>query len=136
MAKKEFRYKGFTLEELKAMSMDELVKIMPSDIRRSLLRGFTDSQKKLMKRIRESSEKIEKGEKTKPIRTHCRDMPILPEMIGMEFQIYNGKEFVRVTLTAEMIGHFLGEFTYNRSVVKHSSPGVGATRSSLFVPIR
>jgi len=136
MAKKEFRYKGYTLKELNAMSMDELVKIMPSRIRRSLKRGFTETQKKLIKKIRKVRKAIDKGETPKPIRTHCRDMPILPEMIGLDFEIYNGKEFVKVTITPEMLGHYLGEFTYNRQIVKHSAPGVGATRSSLFVPIK
>jgi len=136
MAKKEFKYKGYTLDGLKAMSMDELVKIMPSDVRRSLLRGFTESQTKLMGKIRKARKALDNGEKVKAVRTHCRDMPIIPEMVGLDFMIYNGKEFVKVTITQEMLGHYLGEFTYNRQIVKHSSPGVGATRSSLFVPIR
>ncbi|MEA1924455.1 MAG: 30S ribosomal protein S19 [Candidatus Altiarchaeota archaeon] len=136
MAKKEFKYKGYTLDELKAMSMDELVKIMPSDVRRSILRGFTESQTKLMGKIRKASKLLDNGEKVKVIRTHCRDMPIIPEMVGLDFMVYNGKEFVKVIITQEMLGHFIGEFTYNRAIVKHSSPGVGATRSSLFVPIR
>ncbi len=136
MAKKEFKYKGYTLDELKAMSMDDLVKIMPSDVRRSILRGFTESQTKLMGKIRKARKVLDAGGKVKVIRTHCRDMPIIPEMVGLEFMVYNGKEFVKVTITQEMLGHFIGEFTYNRSIVKHSSPGVGATRSSLFVPIR
>lgn len=63
-------------------------------------------------------------------------MPVLPEMIGLVFSIYNGKEFVDVEVGPEMIGHFLGEFALTRKPVKHSAPGVGATRSSLFVPIK
>ena len=136
MAKKEFKYKGHTLDELRGMSMDEFVKIMPSDVRRSILRGFTESQTKLMGKIRKARKVLDAGGDVKVIRTHCRDMPIIPEMVGLKFMIYNGKEFVKVTITQEMLGHFIGEFTYNRSIVKHSSPGVGATRSSLFVPIR
>ncbi len=136
MAKKEFRYKGYTLDELKAMSMDDLVKLMPSDVRRSLLRGFTENQTKLMRKIRKARKALDNGGKVKAVRTHCRDMPIIPEMVGLDFMIYNGKEFIKVTIKPEMLGHYLGEFTYNRQVVKHSSPGVGATRSSLFVPIR
>jgi len=136
MAKKEFKYKGYTLDDLMAMSMDDLVKIMPSDIRGSLSKGFTESQKKLMKTIRKRRKALGKGQNIKPIRTHCRDMPIIPEMVGLDFMIYNGKEFIKVNIQPEMLGHYLGEFTYNRAIVKHRSPGVGATRSSLFVPIR
>jgi len=133
---KIFTYRGYRLEELKKMSLDELVKIMPSRVRRSLKRGFTEQQKKLIERIRESRKILESGGTPKPILTHCRDMPILPEMVGLKFRIYNGKEFSLVEILPEMIGHYLGEFAMTRKPVKHSAPGVGATRSSLFIPIK
>ncbi len=136
MAKREFKYRGYTIEELKGMSMDKLVEIMPSRTRRALLRGFTDQQKKLILRMRDAQSSINEGKKPKPIRTHCRDMPILPEMVGLEFEIYNGKEFNRIEIKPGMIGQYLGEFAMGRKPVKHRAPGVGATRSSLFVPIR
>lgn len=136
MAKKKFTYRGYGVEELQALSMDELVDIMPSRIRRSLRRGFTETQKKLIAKIRKSRRDIEGSEKIKPIRTHCRDMPILPEMIGLDFEIYTGKEFFRIEIQPEMVGQYLGEFSMGRKQVKHNAPGVGATRSSLFVPIK
>ena len=136
MAKKKFTYRGFEIEELQAKSMDELVNIMPARARRSLKRGFSEMQKKLLARIRDTRKEMEAGNKVKPVRTQCRDMLILPEMVGMDFEIYNGKEFLRVNLTTEMIGQYLGEFALNRKPVKHSAPGVGATRSSLFVPVK
>jgi small subunit ribosomal protein S19 len=136
MAKKVFKYRGYTLEELNVMSMDKVVEIMPSRIRRALLRGFTDQQKKLISRVRDAQRSLKAGEKPKPVRTHCRDMPILPDMVGLEFEVYNGKEFNRIEIKLEMIGQYLGEFAMPRKPVKHSAPGVGATRSSLFVPIR
>ncbi len=136
MVKKVFGYRGYTLEELRVMSMDKLVEIMPSRIKRALLRGFTDQQKKLISRIRDARRALNEGKKPKPIRTHCRNMPILPEMVGLEFELYNGKEFTRAEIKPDMVGQYLGEFALTRKPVKHSSPGVGATRSSLFVPIR
>ena len=136
MAKKKITYRGFEIEELQAKSMDELVNLMPSRIRRSLKRGFSEMQKKLLATIRERRKEMDAGNKAKPVRTMCRDMPILPEMVGMDFEIYNGKEFLRVNITIEMIGQYLGEFSLNRKPVKHSAPGVGATRSSLFVPVK
>jgi len=136
VAKKVFKYRGYTLEELKGMSMDKLVEIMPSRTRRSLLKGFTDQQKKLILRVRDAQRSMKESKKPKPIRTHCRNMPILPEMVGLEFEIYNGKEFNRIEIKPEMIGQYLGEFAMGRKPIKHSAPGVGATRSSLFVPIR
>jgi len=127
MPKKEFTYKGKTLEELKKMSIDELAEILPARQRRSLKRGFTEYQKKLLKKIR-------KGEKN--IKTHCRDMIILPEMVGLTIKVHNGKEFVDVKIVPEMIGHYLGEFALTRKKVEHSAPGIGATRSSAALSVK
>jgi len=119
---KEFRYKGKTLEELKSISLEDFVKLLPSRKRRTIQRGFTNSQKTLLKRIRS------KGKKQ--IKTHCRDMIILPEMVGIKIHIHNGRSFLLTEIQPEMIGHRLGEFALTRSRVKHSAPGIGATRSS------
>lgn len=136
MAKKKVTYRGFEIEELQAKSMDELVKIMPSRTRRSLKRGFSEIQKKLLARVKEARKDLDSGKKIKPIRTECRDMIVLPDMVGMEFEVYNGKEFLKFLVEIEMIGQYLGEFALNRKPVKHSAPGIGATRSSLFVPVK
>jgi small subunit ribosomal protein S19 len=136
MAKKKVTYRGLEIEELQAKSMDELVKIMPSRTRRSLTRGFSEIQKKLLARVKQARKDLDAGKKIKPIRTECRDMIVLPDMVGMEFEIYNGKEFLKVLIDIEMLGQYLGEFSLNRKPVKHSAPGIGATRSSLFVPVK
>lgn len=133
MAKKEFAYRGKNLNELNSMSMDELVTLLPARIRRKLKRGLSEQEKKLLSIIRTVKKS---GKIDKPIRTHCRDMPILPEMVGLKIAIYNGKEFPQIDVQPEMIGHYLGEFSQTRHVVKHSAPGIGATRSSMFVPIK
>lgn len=129
MAKK-FTYRGKTIEELKAMTLEEFAVIIPSRQRRSLKRGLTKQQKKLLENIRRH-----KG-KDKLIRTHVRDMVVLPEMVDAKLGVYNGKEFKMLIITENMIGHVLGEFALTRGKVKHSSPGVGATRSSKFVPLK
>ncbi len=136
MAKKKVTYRGLEIEELQAKSMDELVKIMPARTRRSLKRGFSEIQKKLLAKVKEARKDLDAGKKIKPIRTECRDMPILPDMVGMEFEVYNGKEFLKFLIEIEMLGQYLGEFSLNRKPVKHSAPGIGATRSSLFVPVK
>lgn len=136
MAKKKVAYRGLEIEELQAKSMDELVKIMPSRARRSLKRGFSEIQKKLLARVKDARKELDAGKKIKPIRTECRDMIVLPDMVGMEFSVYNGKEFLTFMVEIEMIGQYLGEFALNRKPVKHSAPGIGATRSSLFVPVK
>ncbi|MCD6557782.1 MAG: 30S ribosomal protein S19 [Candidatus Aenigmarchaeota archaeon] len=126
----KFTYRGKTLEELKKMSLDDFIALLPARQRRSLKRGLSPRQKKLLKKIR-----MFKG-KDKLIRTHARDMVILPEMVGSKIGVHNGKEFKTVEITPEMIGHYLGEFAQTRKPVKHSAPGFGATRSSKFVPLK
>ena len=137
MARKKFTFKGLTVEELQAKSMDEISKLLPSRIRRSLKRGLTESEKRLMIRVRKVRKEVDSGKKQiKPIRTQTRDMPVLPEMIGLEFEVYNGKEWVRFLVVGEMLGQCLGDFSIAVKPVKHSAPGIGATRSSLFVPVK
>ena|SRR3989442_11473043 len=72
----------------------------------------------------------------KGLRTHCRDVPILPDFVGKKVSIHNGKAFETVEIKPEMIGHYIGEFAMTRKPVKHSGPGVGATRSSKFMPLK
>lgn len=125
---KQFTYKGKTLEELKELTISEFAKLIPARARRSLNRGFTDSQKKLLLKIRKTNQGIIK----KQIKTHCRNLVIIPEMVGLKFNIYNGKSFVPIIIEPEMLGHLLGEFALTRQPVKHSAPGIGATKSSAF----
>ena len=127
MAIKEFKWQGRTEEEIKQMELKEFIGLAPARVRRSLKRGFTDAQKKLLIRI-------ERGDKN--IKTHCRNMIIIPQMLGMMIRVYNGKEFLPVNIVPEMLGHYLGEFTHTRKMVSHSSAGVGATRSSKAVSAR
>ena len=123
-----FKYKGKTLEELKKLSLEEFSKLLSSRERRSLLRGLTERQKKLLEQIRNDPKKFYK--------THERDMIILPEMIDVKFGIYNGKEYMPVTVSPEMLGHRLGEFALTRQRTLHSAPGVGATRGSKHIPLK
>lgn len=127
MAIKEFTYKGKNEKDLKALSLTQFAEIVPSRLRRKIKRGFTDQEKILLK-------KVEKNEKN--IETHCRDMAILPVMFGKQIKVYNGKEFSPVTVTAEMVGHVLGEFAMTRKGVRHNAPGIGATRSSDALSVR
>lgn len=125
--KEEFTYHGFKIEELRAMSLQELIPIMPSRIRRKVMRGWTIGEEKLILDLRNQESRI---------KTHQRDMIILPDMIGRELEIHNGKEFIRVELQPESIFHYLGEFALTRRKVSHGSAGIGATRSSKFVPLK
>ena len=126
MAKKIFTYRGKTVEELQKMDLKEFAELVPARQRRSLTRGFTEAQKRLLEKIR----KAKAGLQNKPIKTHCRDMIVLPEMIGLKLMIHKGKEFIPVVILEDMVGHFLGELTLTRQRIQHSAPGVGATKSS------
>jgi small subunit ribosomal protein S19 len=126
-AKKEFSYRGYRLEELQEMSRDDIAELLPSRARRTLLRGFSEPQERLLDHLSRTDGRV---------RTHCRDMLVLPEIVGRTISVHNGKEYVDVTVAPEMIGHLLGEFAMTRKPPKHTGPGVGATRSSKHIPLK
>lgn len=132
---KEFLYRGLTLKQLESISMDEFIHLLPSRQRRSLKRGLSTEQRKLLENIRMTKEAMRQG-KNVTLKTHARDMIILPEMVGVTISIHNGKEFVSVTITPEMIGYYLGEFAITNRPVRHGTPGIGASRSSMYVPLK
>jgi small subunit ribosomal protein S19 len=132
---REFAYRGYTLNQLQSMSMDEFINLLPSRQRRSLHRGLTPEQRILLEKIRKAKEDSRKGT-SKSVKTHVRDIIILPEMVGTTILVHNGKEFVSVEIKPEMIGHFLGEFAVTNKPVKHGTPGIGASRSSMYVPLK
>lgn len=125
---KDFNYKGKTVEELKAMSMDEFIQLIPSRMRRSLTRGLSTEQRIIIQKLRRKSDK--------PIRTHARDMIILPEMLGRTIFCYTGKEFKEININPKMLGHYLGEYATPMTPVRHGRPGIGASRSSMYIPLK
>ena len=124
---KEFIFHGKSVQEVMKMSIEEFAKLVPARERRKIKRGFTEVEKKLLKDVKANP---------KDIKTHARDMIILPEMIGKIIKVHNGKEWVMVIIEAELLGHRLGEFAQTRRPVKHSAPGIGATRSSASLSVR
>ncbi|MBI4141510.1 30S ribosomal protein S19 [Candidatus Woesearchaeota archaeon] len=124
---KEFTYRGKTFDEIKTMSINDFAQLIPSRERRKLLYGLTEQEKKLLELLKENKQKL---------RTHCREMVIIPDMIGKVIQVHNGKEFLPVIVEKEMIGHRLGEFSMTRKKVGHSAPGIGSTRSSASLSVR
>jgi len=129
---REFTYRGLSQKELEKLSLDKLLKLFPARIRRSLTRGINDNKRKLIGEIKATKE----GKLKTPINTHLRDLIILPFMIGTTVNVYSGKEFVPVTITSEMVSHYLGEYVITNKRVSHGAPGVGASRSSLYVPLK
>jgi small subunit ribosomal protein S19 len=132
---KEFSYRGHSLASLQGMSMDEFITLLPSRQRRSLQRGLTPEQRILLEKLRAAQEDAKKGKETN-VKTHVRDIIILPEMVGAKVHVHNGKEFVALDIKAEMIGHYIGEFAITNKPVRHGTPGIGASRSSMYVPLK
>ena len=132
MAKKEFLYRGKKLEELKSMSIEVFMALLPSRQRRCMKRMLAakeeDPRLKLYKRLMKTS-----GKKTK---THLREFVIFPAMVGLTMGVHTGKEFKDVIITEKMLGHLLGEFAGTRAFSQHSAPGIGASRSTKFVSVR
>ncbi|MGI0058482.1 MAG: 30S ribosomal protein S19 [Nitrosotalea sp.] len=129
---KEYKYRGLALEEIQALSLEKLFELLPSRARRSLTRGITDGKRKLLEEVKSAKA----GKTSGQIKTHLRDVIILPYFAGLTIHVYSGKEFLPVTIRQEMVGHYLGEFVRTNKRVIHGAPGVGASRSSLYVPLK
>jgi small subunit ribosomal protein S19 len=125
--KKEFTYRGYTIEELQKMPLVDIIELLPARARRTYIRGLNEEQQTFVDKIRKADA---------PVRTHRREIPILPDFVGKTVLVHNGKEFSTVEIKPEMIGHALGEFALTRKIVAHSGLGVGATRSSKFMPLK
>ena len=126
MARKEFEYKGRSLEELQKLSINEFAELVDSRIRRTLKHGMSDTQKNVLKKLRQN----------KSPETHARTMIILPEMVNKTVKVHDGKNFVALIIQPEMIGRRLGEFVLTRKRVTHHAPGIGATRSSASLSVK
>jgi len=126
---KEFSYRGLKLEELKKLDTREFAKYLGADSRRAVLRHF-EVIEKFVKKCRK------RAEQGKQIRTHSRELVIVPDMVDYTVFVHNGKEFFQVKIIPEMLGHRLGEFAQTRRKVEHGSPGIGATKSSSALSVK
>ena len=126
MVKKDFSFKGKTLQELKEMSIEQFAKLCNSRAKRSLQRGF---DKHMLK-------KISKAKSEKPIKTHKRDIVVIPLMVGLMFAVHKGNSFETIEIKPQMLGHYLGEFALTRKRLIHGKAGIGATRSSTAISAR
>jgi len=126
---KEFLFRGKKSEEMMKMDIREFAKLLNSRNKRSLLRQ-SDSIGKFLKKCEK------KRAEGKKIKTHARDIIIVPAMIDLMIYIHNGKDFVSLKITPELLGHRLGEFVPTRKKIEHSAPGVGATRSSASLSVK
>lgn len=167
---RKFTFRGVDLDQLLDMSTDELVDLFHARARRKFQRGLKRKPLALIKKLRAAKKQAESGEKPEPVRTHLRNMIIVPEMIGSIVGVYNGKTFnqasfkpqayiplllaccchatscawfsskavlfTQVEIKPDMVGHYLAEFSISYKPVKHGKPGIGATHSSRFIPLK
>ena len=137
--KKPFKkqiYRGIELDKLLEMSQESVVKLMKSRAQRRFRHGMHGKYDRLIKKLREAKKKAVPGEKPPGVKTHLRNAIIVPEMCGSIVDVYGGKYWNPVEVKAEMIGHFLAEYSMTYKPIRHGKVGVGATRSSKFTSLR
>jgi len=132
---KKFTFRGIELEQLLDLTNEELMDIVCARARRRMSRGLKRKPMALIKRLRQAKKEAPTGEKPKGVKTHLRDMIIVPEMVGSIIGIYNGKMFCGVEMKPEMIGMYLGEFAITYKPVRHGRPGVSAAHTFRFIPL-
>jgi len=134
---RKFSYRGVDLEQLLSLPPEELVRLVDARARRRFThRGVKRKNSALIKRLNKARKEAQVGEKPAVVRTHLRNMIVVPEMIGTMVGVHNGKAFNTVEIKPEMIGHYLGEFSITYKPVTHGRPGIGATHSSRFIPLK
>ncbi|KLO19061.1 ribosomal protein S19 [Schizopora paradoxa] len=133
---KTYSYRGVELSKLLDLQNEEFVEIVHARARRRFQRGLKKKPLGLIKKLRKAKMEAPPNEKPALVKTHLRDMIVVPEMIGSQIGIYNGKTFVPVEIKPEMTGHYLGEFSLSYKPVAHGKPGIGATNSSRFIPLK
>lgn len=130
---KEFTFRGKTLPELQAMTLQQLSEIIGAKGKRKIKKGINQ---KMLKKIERARKEMGNTQKQKMVKTHLRNFIILPSMVGLTFGVYSGKSFEIVVIQPEMIGHYLGEFNLTRKRLQHGKAGIGATKSSTAVATR
>merc|ERR1712159_550405 len=127
---RKFTFRGVDLDQLLDLSSEQLMEIVHARARRRFTRGLKMKPLALMKKLRKAKKEAPPNEKPAVVKTHLRNMIVLPDMIGSIIGIHNGKTFNQVEIKPEMIGHYLGEFSMTYKPVRHGRPGIGATHSS------
>jgi small subunit ribosomal protein S15e len=132
---KKFSYRGVDLKDLLDLPLEDFNNMVHARARRKFKRGMDRKPMGLIRKLRKA--KAEAGENERPaiVKTHLRDMIVVPEMIGSVIGVYNGKTFNQVEVRPDMVGHYLGEFSITYRPVNHKRPGQGNT-GARFIPLR
>lgn len=127
---RKFTFRGKEIDDLIALSNDQLIQLFPARQRRRFQRGLKHKYSRLIQKIRKAKKNVQPGEKPAPVKTHLRNAIVVPEMVGSIVGIYNGKDFINVEIKFDMIGTYLAEYAMSYKPCRHGKPGVGATKGS------
>ena len=133
---KKYTYRGNDIGKLLNMNMDEFSELLRSRQRRRLKRKMGAKYGRFIKKLLDVKAETAPGEKPAAVKTHLRNCIVLPSMVQSVINVHNGKGYNSIEVKPEMIGYYLGEFGMTYKRVSHGKPGVGATHSSKFVPIK
>ena len=133
---RKFLVRGVELEKLLDLNHEEFAQLIHARARRRIYRGLKAKPKRFVARLRRAKKACGPMDKPEPVKTHLRDMVVVPEMIGSVVGVYNGKVFNGIEVKPEMVGHYLGEFSITYKPVRHGRPGIGSTNSSRFIPLK
>ena len=128
---RKYSYRGIDLDKLLDMSNQDLMELFRARARRKFSRGIKRAPITLLKKLRKAKRETAYGEKPEAIKTHLRNMIIVPEMIGSVVAVYNGKQFINVEIKPDMIGHYLAEFSITYKPIRHGRAGKAG-----FVPLK
>ena len=110
---------------------------MNSRQRRRYSRGTIGGKyDRFVKKLIEAKKDVPLGEKPKAVKTHLRNCIIKPEMCNSIIECYGGKYWNPIEVKADMVGHYLAEYSMTYKPIRHGKVGVGATRSSKFTSLR
>merc|ERR1711971_835078 len=133
---RKYSYRGIDLDKLLDLSNQDLMELFRARQRRKFGRGIKRNVVTLLKKLRKAKRETAYGEKPEAVKTHLRNMVIVPEIIGSVVGVYNGKQYISVEIKPEMIGHYLAEFSITYKPIKHGRAGMGSTKSSSFIPLK
>ncbi|KAJ9106221.1 ribosomal protein S15 [Naganishia vaughanmartiniae] len=133
---RKYQYRGIELDKLLDLSNQQFIELVHARARRRFQRGLKRKHLGLLKKLRQAKKDAAPNEKPATVKTHLRNMIIVPEMIGSVAGVYNGKSFTTVEVKPEMTGHYLGEFSITYKPVSHGRAGLGSTNSSRFIPLK
>jgi small subunit ribosomal protein S15e len=130
---KKFQFRGVELEKLLDLSNEELMELFCARQRRKFSRGISRAPTSLLKKLRDVKKNTPYGEKPTAIKTHLRNMVIVPEMIGSMVGVYNGKQLINAEIKPEMIGTYLAEYAITYKPIRHGKSGGAGNK---FMPLK